>query len=197
MKKWSTLNKNMNQIDIYYNHYHTIQSDINEHFPTLKKYAIECNVIYELGVRGIVSTWALLAGHPKKMVSVDIVNPSEFGGNLDLVYKSCELENIDFKFILASSLDIDISYTDLLFIDTIHEYPQLSAELTLHGNKTKKYIIMHDTDSCGEWMINEKGEKWGGMKQAIDEFIITNPEWYIKEVFTNNSGLTILERGEA
>jgi hypothetical protein len=186
----------MNQIDIYYNHYHTTPSDINEHFPTLKKYATECNTIYELGVRGIVSTWALLAGHPRKMVSVDITHPSAFGANLDFVYKSCELENIDFKFILGSSLDIDIPYTDLLFIDTIHEYPQLSAELKLHGNKVKKYIIMHDTDSCGEWMINNDGKRWGGMKQAIKEFLKANSKWSIKETFTNNNGLTVLERKE-
>lgn len=41
-------------------------SDINEHLPTLKKYAEECDHITEMGVRGIVSTYALLMGKPKK-----------------------------------------------------------------------------------------------------------------------------------
>jgi hypothetical protein len=186
----------MNQIDIYYNYYHTTPSDINEHFPVLKKCASECDIVYELGVRGIVSTWALLAGYPRKMVSVDIVEPSVFGGNLELVKESCKQAGIEFEFKLISSLDLEIPETDLLFIDTIHEYPHLSAELKLHAKKVNKYIIMHDTDGCGEWMINEKGEKWGGMKQAINEFIAINPEWHTKEVFSNNNGLTILEREE-
>jgi hypothetical protein len=37
-------------------------SDINEHLPTLYKYATECGSILELGVRGCISSWALLNG---------------------------------------------------------------------------------------------------------------------------------------
>jgi hypothetical protein len=32
------------------------------------------------------------------------------------------------------------------------------------------------------------------MVAAIIEFVKKNPEWYIKERFTNNNGLTILAR---
>ena len=49
-------------------------SDINEHLPTLKKYAKECEHITEMGVRWVVSTYALLMGKPKKLISYDI-NP--------------------------------------------------------------------------------------------------------------------------
>jgi hypothetical protein len=34
-----------------------------------------------------------------------------------------------------------------------------------------------------------------GLKKAIDEFLLENPEWKLLEKFTNNNGLTILERG--
>lgn len=37
-------------------------SDINEHLPTLYKYATESNSILETGVRNCVSSWALLKG---------------------------------------------------------------------------------------------------------------------------------------
>jgi len=47
-------------------------SDINEHLPTLKKYAEECSHITEMGVRWVVSTYGLLMGKPKKMISYDI-----------------------------------------------------------------------------------------------------------------------------
>jgi len=38
------------------------KSDINEHLPTLYRYATQCQSIAELGVRGVISTWALIYG---------------------------------------------------------------------------------------------------------------------------------------
>ena len=55
-----------------YNRLCEIPSDINEHLPTLMKYASECEHITEMGVRNIVSTFALLMGEPKRMISYDI-----------------------------------------------------------------------------------------------------------------------------
>ena len=81
----------------------------------------------------------------------------------------------------ASSLEIELFRHDLLFIDTIHSYEQLSQELKLHSPHTTKYIIMHDT------VIPE-------MQKAIREFLIANPDWKPKEVFDNNNGLTVLQR---
>ena len=55
-------------------------SDINEHLETFKRYSQECDVIVEMGVRWIVSTWAFLTGliknnsNVKNLISVDIVN---------------------------------------------------------------------------------------------------------------------------
>ena len=37
-------------------------SDIYEHLPTLSEYASNCESIIELGVRGVVSTYAFLNG---------------------------------------------------------------------------------------------------------------------------------------
>jgi len=150
-------------------------SDINEHLPTLKKYASLCDTIVEMGVRDTVSTYGLLAGHPLWMGSVDIISPIEF------LKEIAKQEGIDWDFIKASSLDIKFRRTDLLFIDTIHTYEQLSQELKLHAPRVTKYIIIHDT------VVPE-------MKQAIDEFLTENNDWKVKEVFENNNGLTILQR---
>jgi hypothetical protein len=73
-------------------------SDINEHLHTLKKYTEECNTVVEMGVRSIVSTWAFLAGNPKKLISLDLYNPTKFGGNLQEVYDAVKETNIDFSF---------------------------------------------------------------------------------------------------
>jgi hypothetical protein len=33
-----------------------------------------------------------------------------------------------------------------------------------------------------------------GLWPAVEEFLIDHPEWRLKERFTNNNGLTVLER---
>lgn len=152
-------------------------SDINEHLETLKKYASECDTIVELGVRYCVSTWALLAGKPKRLTSIDIKHPNDFGGDLQQVYLTTMDENINFEFVLGDSLKIEIPECDLLFIDTLHTYEQLSAELKKHAGRVKKYIILHDT------ALPE-------MQKAVNEI----EGWSTKEQFTNCNGLTILER---
>jgi hypothetical protein len=163
----------------------TRRSDINEHLPTLKKYAEECEHITEMGVRDVVSTWAFLMSKPKKLISYDINTINE-KVILDLIKET----DIQFQFILADTTKIEIEETDLLFIDTLHTYDQLKVELALHGNKSKKYIIFHDTTLFGS--RGERGDI--GLNPAINEFIEKNPYWIKHEVFTNNNGLTILKR---
>ena len=50
--------------------------DINEHLPTLCKYASECESIIELGVRGCISSWAFTRGllHNDKSVKTLLLN---------------------------------------------------------------------------------------------------------------------------
>ena len=45
------------------------------------------------------------------------------------------------EFIEASSLDVNIENSHCIFFDTDHTYKQLSQELHLHGNKSKKYLL--------------------------------------------------------
>jgi hypothetical protein len=61
-----------NLVEIY-NRLCNIPSDINKHLQTLKLYASICDHITEMGVRKIISTYALLMGKPKKLISYDIV----------------------------------------------------------------------------------------------------------------------------
>lgn len=159
-------------------------SDINEHLPTLKKYAEQSDFIVELGVRSIVSTWALLAGKPKQMLSVDITHPKDYGADIFPVYDMTAAEGIDWHFTQQSSLDIQLPPHDFLFIDTIHTKEHLSQELVKHADMAKKFIGFHDTHIAG---LDE-------MMECINEFLATHPEWQIEEDYTNNNGLTILKR---
>ena len=95
-------------------------------------------------------------------------------------------------YIKANVLDIEISETDLLFIDTLHTYSQLAKELALHSSKVKKYIVLHDTYTFG--LSGEDPRDKKGLLTAVIEFLINSPNWKFKMFKTNNNGLTVLER---
>ena len=185
-------------------------SDIYEHLPTLKAYASKCNTVVECGVRTIVSSYAFacgLLGNPKnKLYMVDPVRSNEMSNFLNL----CKIEGINAEFFNQSDLQCPIVETDLLFIDTWHVYGQLKRELERWNSHVSKYIIMHDTtidEWVGEtirngWNANQQSIQHGipvheilkGLWPAIQEFLDTHPEWVLAERYTNNYGLTILER---
>lgn len=159
--------------------------------PTLKKYAEECNHITEMGVRYGFSTFALLMGKPKRLISYDIEPIEEFGLDRIELKHLAEGNGTNFDFYVGDSTKIEIEETDLLFIDTYHSYAQATAELKLHSNKVKKYIILHDTVSFG---LIGNDHTSPGMIQAITDFVKEVPNWIIHEVYENNNGLTVLKR---
>lgn len=190
-------------------------SDIHEHLPTLRSYASECEHVTEAGVRYVVSTFALMMGKPKCLVSIDIVHPNDMvGGRNDVIKGKDEFalatsfareNSIDFKFVLGSTLTIDLEPTDLLFLDTLHRYNQLCLELERHSGKVRKYILLHDTQSfryrdegdTNESVIIENSNEKKGLQMAITEFLESHREWVLHEEYTNNNGLTVLKRKDA
>lgn len=209
--------RDMDTIRAKYHHFSNTPGDINEHLPTLYQYAKECHRILETGVRGCVSSWALVCGlldspdqdPPKYMLlnDIDVCDVTE------LLACTRELPvQMDTQWISNLNLDLpaDASF-DLVFIDTWHVYGQLKRELAKFAPITHKYIIMHDTtvdEFEGEARrynhdLNELSRKTGipadeigcGLGRAIDEFLVEHAaEWSLKDKFTNNHGLTILQR---
>lgn len=186
----------MTNLERIYNEKVSVYSDIQEHLPTLKRYAEQCDHVTEMGVRWAVSTYALLMGHPKKMISIDIMPLEHFGVDSKKIYEIAKEENIDYQFIVGDTRAIEIEPTDLLFIDTLHHYDQLKTELRLHADKASKYIIFHDTTTFGQFgeMLGYDGplKSLKGLWPAIEEFLSANPQWKLLERYTNNNGLTIL-----
>lgn len=187
-------------------------SDINEHLPTLKRYAEECDHVTEMGVRWVVSTYAFVVAKPKRLISIDIIDPRNLdegtyhwnnyrcGDRMNQIIDHCAVSNIDYKFIHGDTTKIEIEETDLLFIDTMHTYNQVKTELSLHGNKSRKYLIFHDTVSFrhrNETDPDVYGKSTSdkiGIWPAIDEFLSQNTHWKIHEIFENCNGLTVLKR---
>jgi len=190
-------------------------SDIWEHLPTLSEYASQCETIVECGCRSVVSSYAFAHGllnngsKNKQLISVDL----NYSPNLETLRDACNKAGINFIFIMANDIKINLDPVDFLFIDTLHTAGHLRRELNLHASKVNKYIVMHDTFIDGPantsecirngWNIPKMAEDLGytiedlstGLQVAIDEFILSHPdEWIVKKVYDNNNGLTILER---
>lgn len=202
--KFSNMNEIANESNIYSVLCNT-PSDINEHLPVIKNYASECSSVTEMGTRFVISTWALVEANPKKITCYDI-NLNFFLQGKKNIEEVCASKNIEFKFIEADTLKIEIENTDLLFIDTLHRYEQLIGELNLHAKNVNKYIILHDTISFANIdefiyqhasdIIKTTESKKEGLAQAITDFLKTEEgeKWKIHDVYTNNNGLTVLKK---
>lgn len=185
--------------EMYKNKYYT-PSDINQHLPTLANLATECEHITEMGVRDVVSTWAFLKGKPKALRCYDMHKSP----NIDFALQQAELAGIDMKFTEADVLKVEIEETDMLFIDTLHQYTQLKNELALHAGRVRKYIVFHDVITYGEkpepasWQTPEIMKNYvhndRGLMPAIYEFLAANRQWKMKKMYTNNNGLLIIEK---
>lgn len=197
---------------IYFNLCQTT-SDINEHLPILRNLSAKYDNVVEFGVRWIVSTYALLAGRPSKLTSVDVIHPAAQGADIKIVENLAKDNFVDFNFIQESTLNANLfDECDMLFIDTLHHYKQLKTELYIHAHKVKKCIVFHDIISFGHgnegdylkikstnvvtqaYIESLKDEQ--GIRLAVVEFMKEHPEWYVEDLFSNNNGLLILKRKE-
>jgi len=189
-------------------------SDIYEHLPTLKKYGEYCTSITECGTRRVVSTYAFassLLNKPNNKLRIIDISSNEY---IETFMKECKNENINVTFYKGSDLECELENTDLLFIDTFHVYGQLKRELERWHTVVNKYIVIHDTtidEFTSELVRHQKrdnidiqsltylynmsyDELYKGLWPAIEDFLAVNPNWKLKERFTNNNGLTILAR---
>lgn len=187
-----------------------MSSDINEHLPTLYEYAKLCSHITECGTRDVVSSYAFARGLAGRSgARLILVDPYK-SDTLDTFCEMCENSGISTTYYQESDLECPLENTELLFIDTWHIYGQLKRELERWQGYVSRYIVLHDTTvdaELGESLrmghtIEEKIFQSGfepeeitrGLWPAVEEFIAAHPEWKIKHRYTNNNGLTILER---
>lgn len=162
-------------------------TDMVGHMRVIRDYARQCALITEFGVYDCTSTWALLAGYPRRMRSYDVIRRLE----VDEVEACATAAGIDFQFLLGNTAEVSIEPTNLLFIDSYHTYDHLKVELDRHAKQVKTYILLHDTTTFGD--VDQCGLK-PGLWQAIEEFTAQAEEWKIKERFSRCHGLTVLER---
>lgn len=166
-------------------------SDIVLHLPVLEYYASLCEHVTEFGVRDGHSTVALISGCKGVVHSYDIEeSPAK------PVLKSLQLPcKWEFHLGDTGSADLQVTETDLLFLDTLHTYDHLSRELLHHGRKARKFLAFHDTFTCGAFDLSGPDPRARGILPAIEEFIQKYPGEYETCYRTDcNNGLWILRR---
>jgi cephalosporin hydroxylase len=201
-------------LDSYYKNTCEKSCDIQPYQSLLSEFAQECNHVTEMGIGpvqyGLNSTWCLLHGlsksqyenSDKKYISIDWDDANTNIIHAEEISKSI---GIDFKFIVANSIEIEIEKTELLFIDTDHRYQHLMKELKLHSPNVSKYIIMHDTsgkyahwedwphDHENRGELKNSPEKYGLWPCVVD-FLKENNEWSLLIRGENGNGMTVLQR---
>lgn len=169
------------------------------HMPYLRSLAEQCGVAVEFGTRGGGSTAALsFAG---RLYSYDIQIRTQDKALWAKLEAACEGS---WMFTIASSLEVEIPECDLLMSDSLHTYDQLHSELTLHCDRVRRWIVMHDTESYAEHgqvayvsggpINTAMDESSKGLRHAIADFLAAHPEWKQIRHDPKSAGLTTLER---
>ena len=137
--------------------------DMVPHLDLVRTAARTARVAVEFGVRGGVSTWALLDGLPPegRLVSVDLIrHPLPQRITTDPRW----------EFVRGDSLSVPLPDADLFVIDSSHEYEQTLGELRRADRA--RTILLHDwsleavrhaiVDWMGEgWLLSVAPSEWG------------------------------------
>ncbi len=168
-------------------------SDTNEHMQVLRNCANECGVCVEFGVRWVVTTWALVAAKPQRVISYDITTNSTMQNNLAVLGATAQANGVQFDFYQqdVTQPGFLIPQCDLLYVDIWPEYSLYYNALNNHYSRVSKYIIIHG--------INNPRDEDGnpgttGPYLASEEFLIDHPEWTKHQEYRNVHGLVILKR---
>jgi hypothetical protein len=156
--------------------------DMMPHLGALTRYASEAETVVEFGVRGGVSTWAMLRGFHEgwagRVFAVD--------NDPDVLEMMPPWVRDDPRLVLIIGNDLEVDlpkHADLVMIDSGHEYEQTLAELELAASLDPRSILLHD------YLYDETP----GVRQAVDEFT-SRRVWRLVTVHPSHWGLAVLER---
>jgi len=126
--------------DITLREYADAWLDMAPHIDLLAEYARDAKTIVEFGVRGAVSTWAMLSTmHPDgRYYGVDI--------DPDPPLPPAVRDDPRFHLIVgeAATVKLPVKKADLVMIDASHEFVSTVAELARAASLSPGYILCHD-----------------------------------------------------
>jgi predicted O-methyltransferase YrrM len=155
--------------------------DMAPHIEALKGYAAEAGSIVEFGVRGGVSTWAMLKGLDEDGHIIAVDNDPDV---LEMLPPWVR-DDPRLELIIGDDLVVELPnrYVGMVVIDSGHEYEQTLAELQRAHRLTEGRIVLHD------YLYAETP----GVRQAVDEFV-AGFDWAIATVHPSQWGLAVLRR---
>ena len=176
------------------------------HMETLRSLAVEAAAfadpngivpVVEFGVAGGRSTSALILGATQngqareRVISYDIVESRKARRLRDLAGDA-------WRFVHEDTREASrIPECAMLFVDSLHTYAQVRAELA-HAGRVWKFLVFHDTITFGSVGADgETGQPLAGslgIRPAIDELMIRDPTWKIRFHHTHSHGLLCLVR---
>lgn len=188
-------------LESIYEHHCRAGTAMSPHLPRLRELATGLDTVVEFGVKRGGSSSALLLGAPN-VYSYDVVANEEAAALKRAVPR--------WNYLLQDSRTSEVPECDLMFVDSLHTYAQVRAEL-LHAGKVRLYgyLVFHDVTTFGEvGAMGETGrQSWTyapgkgsvpqdccGIRPAIDELMIRDPMWRIIERRVESHGLLVLER---
>ena len=153
--------------------------DMVPHLGHLMEFASRARVVVEFGIRGAVSSWAILDGLPPDGVLIGVdTNPN------------CPIpERVStdprWTFLVGDSVKVDLPLrVDWVMIDSSHEYAQTILELYRAATLRPEYITLHD------YLHLSSPE----VRPAVDDWLKKNPEYLLETVYPSEWGLVVLRR---
>lgn len=164
------------------------QTDISQALPILRGLASIVDHVTEFGMREGNSTTALMAGLPRVLITYD-----HRAVPLKPLVEAAAEARVEFIITRQNVLEAaPIEETDLLFIDTLHTFDQLTKELKIHGSRATRFIAFHDTHTFGKTCQGKKGGE--GLLPAIGNFLKANRKWRLLYHTVKENGFTVIGR---
>lgn len=201
----TTASTSLAAIEQLYDTYRQSDAAIAPHLPRLRElgrrfHASGGSIVVEFGVkRGMSSTaWLLEADH---VISFDVVPTPQATALAQMA------PHWDYR--IESSLTATIPDCDVLFIDSLHTFDQVDAELRRHAHSVRRALVFHDVTTFGEvaavgetgrqaWTYRPGGgsvpDAHKGIRPAIDALMIRDRSWHISARYVDGHGLLVLER---
>jgi len=171
---------------------------MTQHMDVIRKLADDCDTCAEIGIRRASSTLALLASSCEHVWSCDIEQLPQH----DAIAKAAG-KRWRRWYVPSESWEWPHIGVGLLCIDGYHTYSQVKAELDRFADQVGRYLVFHDTLSCGihgggiaNRSLHESPHMSDtrGIRLAVDELMIRDPSWFIQAHYANDAGLLVLER---
>ena len=153
--------------------------DMVPHLGHLMDLASTAKVVAEFGVRGAVSSWAILDGLPEdgRLYSVDIDPLCPIPPRVT--------SDPRFKFIVGDSVTVPLpKHVDFVMIDSSHEYDQTVRELDRAASLNPVVIALHD------YLYADTPD----VKRAIDGWLEGDVPYVLEVVHPSTWGLAVLRR---